>query len=173
MDEAISALREQLARVRTGRASAALLDNISVDYYGTSTPVSQASQISTPEARLLVIRPFDKALLRDIEKALINANLGATPSNDGNLIRLPFPPLTEERRKSLAKEVKKLGEEGKITLRNLRRQQNELVKQAKKAKELSEDDSKQFQKVIQEITDRFVDQIDNIIDAKEEELLTI
>jgi len=173
MSKAVDSLKYQLMKVRTGRASATILDNIKVNYYGTPTPINQAGQISTPEARLLQIQPFDKNLIMDIEKAIMAANLGLTPSNDGNLIRIPFPPLTEERRKEQIKDVKKYGEEAKIAVRSARREQNEIVKKAEKDKQISEDDLKKFQSEIQNITDKFSAEIDKIVANKEEELLTV
>lgn len=173
MSKAITALQNQLTRVRTGRANANILDGVSVDYYGTPTPVKQVGQISTPEARLLQIQPFDKSIMSEIEKAIINANLGVNPSNDGNFIRIQFPALTEEKRKDLVKQVKKLGEDGKIAIRNARRDQNDVLKKAEKAKEISEDDLKKFTDDVQKVTDTFVAQVDTIIAAKEKELLTV
>lgn len=173
MTKALDALKYQLTKIRTGRASASVLDGVNVDYYGTPTPVKQVGQISTPEARLLQIQPFDKSLISAIEKAILGANLGLTPSNDGNLIRIPFPALTEERRKEQVREIKKIGEEAKIAIRNARRDQNESVKKAEKDKVVSEDDSKKFQAEIQTITDKFVKDVDKVIEAKEKELLTV
>lgn len=173
MAKALESLKYQLTKIRTGRASASVLDGVSVDYYGTLTAVKQVGQISTPEARLLQIQPFDKSLIAAIEKAILGANLGLTPSNDGNLIRIPFPALTEERRKEQVKEIKKFGEEAKIAIRNARRDQNEVVKKAEKDKEVSEDDSKKYQTEIQTITDKFVKDVDKVIEAKEKELLTV
>ena len=173
MAKALESLKYQLTKIRTGRASASVLDGVNVDYYGTATAVKQVGQISTPEARLLQIQPFDKSLIAAIEKAILGANLGLTPSNDGNLIRIPFPALTEERRKEQVKEIKKFGEEAKIAIRNARRDQNEVVKKAEKDKDVSEDDSKKFQTEIQTITDKFVKDVDKVIEAKEKELLTV
>ncbi|OIQ16680.1 MAG: ribosome recycling factor [Bacteriovorax sp. MedPE-SWde] len=173
MNKSVDSLKHQLTKVRTGRASASVLDGVSVDYYGSPTPVAQVGQISTPEARLLQVQPFDKTLISEIEKAIINANLGLTPSNDGNLIRIQFPALTEERRKDQVKEIKKLGEDAKIAIRNARRDGNDEVKKAEKAKDLSEDDSKKYQSEIQTLTDKFVKDVDVIIEAKEKELLTL
>ena len=173
MAKSIDSLKYQLTKVRTGRASATVLDGVSVDYYGSATPVSQVGQISTPEARLLQIQPFDKTLIAEIEKAIINANLGLNPSNDGNLIRIPFPALTEERRKEQVREVKKTGEDAKVSIRNVRRDQNDVVKKAEKDKEISEDDSKKFQAEIQTVTDKFVKEVDGIITVKEKELLEV
>ena len=173
MDSAIESLKYQLTKVRTGRASASVLDGVKVDYYGTMTMVNQVGQVSTPEARLLQIQPFDRNMIASIEKAILGANIGLTPSNDGNLIRIPFPPLTEERRKEQVKDVKKLGEDAKITLRNIRRDQNDIVKKSEKNKELSEDDSKKYQGEIQKVTDDYVTKVDSIITNKEKELLTV
>ena len=173
MNDTIESMKRQLARVRTGRAMASVLDGIVVDYYGTSTPITQVAQISTPEARLLQIQPFDKTMINTIEKALIGANLGATPSNDGNLIRLPFPSLTEEKKRERVREIKKIGEDAKIALRNDRRTQNDIIKKSEKSKEISEDHSKKFQEEVQKVTDKFSAQIDSIIEVKEEELLSV
>lgn len=169
----IESLRKQLTRIRTGRASASALDGLMVDYYGVPTPLKQVGQISTPEARLLQIQPFDKNLIAHIERAILGANIGVTPSNDGNLIRVPFPALTEEKRKEQVKEIKKLGEDAKIAARNCRRDKNEDVKQAEKDKDISEDDLKKFQGEIQVTTDTYIKQIDDVITAKESELMTI
>jgi ribosome recycling factor len=173
MNKAIDSLKHQLTKVRTGRASASVLDGVSVDYYGSATPVAQVGQVSTPEARLLQIQPFDKTMIAAIEKAILGANLGLTPSNDGNLIRIPFPALTEETRKGQVKEIKKLGEDAKIAIRNARRDQNDVVKKTEKAKEISEDDSKRFQDEIQKITDKFISEVDKYVEAKESELMSI
>ena len=173
MTKNIHNLKNQLLKVRTGRASAHILDGVMVNYYGTATPINQVGQISTPEARLLQIRPFEKTLLPEIEKAILAANLGVTPSNDGNIVRIPFPSLTEEKRKDLVKTVKKLGEDTKIILRNVRREENDKVKKAEKDKTISEDDLKKYQDEIQVLTDKYIEEVDHIISAKEKELLTI
>lgn len=173
MEKSISSLKNNLSKVRTGRASANVLDGVNVDYYGAPTPVAQVGNISTPEARLLQIQPFDKTMIADIEKAILGANLGLTPSNDGNLIRIPFPALTEERRKEQVRDIKKFGEDAKIGIRNARRDKNEVVKKAEKAKEISEDDSKKFQDQIQKVTDKFVTQVDEIMTTKEKEILSL
>ncbi len=173
MTKSIKSLQGQLLKVRTGRASANVLDGVTVDYYGSPTPIKQVGQISTPEARLLQIQPFDKSIMGEIEKSIINANLGLNPSNDGNFIRIQFPALTEEKRKDLVKQVKKLGEDSKIAIRNARRDQNDAVKKAEKSKEITEDDVKKFSDEIQKITDKFVKEVDDIIAAKEKELLTV
>lgn len=173
MNKAIKSLQNQMTKVRTGRATAAVLDGIMADYYGTPTPIKNMGQISTPEARLLQIQPFDKTLIPAIEKAILAANIGLTPGNDGNFIRIQFPALTEDKRKAFVKDVKKLGEDAKVVIRNVRRDQNDKVKAAEKDKKLSEDESKKTQEEIQKITDNFIKEVDKIVDAKEKELLTV
>jgi ribosome recycling factor len=173
MKKAVDSLKHQLTRVRTGRASVSILDGVQVEYYGSMSPLSQLGQISTPEARQLQIQPFDKSMLGAIEKAIFGANLGVTPTNDGNLIRLNFPSLTEDKRKELAREIKKIGEDSKVILRNLRRDQNEVVKKLEKDKAVSEEDSKKIQAEIQVITDKFTKEVDTIISNKEKEVLAI
>jgi ribosome recycling factor len=173
MKKSIDSLKNQLSKVRTGRATANVLDGIMANYYGTPTPIKQLGQISTPEARLLQIQPFDKGAIADIEKAIIASNIGLTPSNDGNFVRIPFPALTEEKRKDLVKQIKKMGEDTKVIIRNARRDQNEKVKKAEKDKVVSEDDSKKIQTEIQNVTDKFVKEVDKIIEVKEKELLTV
>ena len=172
-EKALKNFQYQLTKVRTGRASASVLDGINVDYYGAPTPIKQVGQISTPEARLLQIQPFDKTLIGDIEKAILGANIGLTPSNDGNLIRIPFPALTEEKRKDLVRDVKKMGEDAKIAIRNSRRDQNDRIKKSEKSKEITEDDSKKYMDEIQKITDTYVKKVDDVISAKEKELMTV
>ncbi len=173
MTKAVDSLNYQLTKIRTGRAQASVLDNVSVDYYGTATPISQVGQVSTPEARLLQIQPFDKGMISEIEKSIMGANLGLTPSNDGNLIRIPFPALTEERRKEQVKEIKKVAEDARIAVRNSRREQNDRVKKAEKSKDISEDELKKLQSEIQVVTDRFIKEIDQVVINKEQELMSI
>jgi len=173
MNKAIKSLQTQMTKVRTGRATAAVLDGIMADYYGTPTPIKNMGQISTPEARLLQIQPFDKTLIGAIEKAILGANIGLTPGNDGNFIRISFPALTEDKRKGFIKDVKKLGEDAKVAIRNVRREQNDKVKVGEKDKKISEDESKKIQEEIQKITDNFIKEVDKIVDAKEKELLTV
>jgi ribosome recycling factor len=173
MEKSINSLKNNLSKVRTGRASANVLDGVSVDYYGAPTPIAQVGNVSTPEARLLQIQPFDKTMIADIEKAILGANLGLTPSNDGNLIRIPFPALTEERRKDQVKDIKKLGEDAKIAIRNGRRDKNDVVKKWEKDKEISEDDLKRFQDQIQKVTDKFVAEVDTLMETKEKEILSV
>lgn len=168
-----TSLKNQFVKIRTGRASANVLDGITVDYYGSATPINQVGQISTPEARLLQIQPFDKSIIGEIEKAIINSNIGVTPSNDGNFIRLNFPQLTEEKRKDLVKQIKKIGEDARVAMRNARRDQNDIIKKAEKDKELNEDESKKFQAEVQKFTDKYIKDIDEIIESKEKELMTV
>lgn len=173
MTKAIKSLQNQMSKVRTGRATASVLDGIQADYYGTPTPIKNLGQISTPEARLLQIQPFDKTAIPAIEKAILAANIGLTPGNDGNFIRISFPALTEDKRKAFVKDVKKLGEDAKVAIRNIRRDQNDKVKAAEKDKKVSEDESKKIQDEIQKITDNYIKEVDKIVDAKEKELLTV
>jgi ribosome recycling factor len=171
MNKAISAFERDLSRVRTGRASAALLEGINVDYYGTFMPLNQVASVSIPESRLLTIQPWDIKILADIEKAILKSDLGLTPSNDGKIIRVNVPALTEERRKELAKLVKKMGEECKVAVRNVRREAIEHLKDRKKAKEISEDDLFRLQDEIQKVTDDHIKKIDGIVADKEKEIL--
>jgi ribosome recycling factor len=173
MNKAIKSLQNQMSKVRTGRATASVLDGISADYYGTPTPIKNLGQISTPEARLLQIQPFDKTAIPAIEKAILAANIGLTPGNDGNFIRISFPALTEDKRKAFVKDVKKIGEDTKVAIRNIRRDQNDKVKAAEKDKKVSEDESKKIQDEIQKITDNFIKEVDKVVEAKEKELLTV
>ena len=172
-EKAIKSLQRQFTKVRTGRANASVLDGVMVDYYGSPTPIKGVGQISTPEARLLQIQPFDKSIIGEIEKAIINANLGLTPGNDGNFIRISFPALTEETRKDLVKEIKKIGEDAKIAIRNARRDQNEKVKKAQKDKAITEDEEKKFNDEVQKVTDKFVKEVDDLVVGKEKELMTV
>lgn len=173
MNKAIKSLHNQMSKVRTGRATASVLDGITADYYGSATPIKNMGQISTPEARLLQIQPFDKTQIPAIEKAILAANIGLTPGNDGNVIRIQFPTLTEDKRKAFVKDVKKLGEDAKVAIRNVRRDQNDKVKAAEKAKTISEDESKKIQDEVQKITDNFIKEVDRAVEAKEKELLTV
>ncbi len=169
MTKAIDSLKYQLTKVRTGRASASVLDGVSVDYYGSATPVAQVGQISTPEARLLQIQPFDKTLIADIEKAIMAANLGLTPSNDGNLIRIPFPALTEERRIDLAKQSKAEAEHAKVGIRNARKDANNDIKKIA----VSDDMKKNAEDDVQKLTDAFVKDIDEKASLKEKEIMKV
>ena len=171
MAKTIGALKSELKRIRTGRASASLLDGIRVDYYGTSTPLNQMATIAVPESRLITIQPWDVTVIKDIEKAILKSDLGLTPSNDGKLIRIAIPPLTEERRKELVKLIHKSSEEHKVAVRNIRRDANELIKGFKKDGDVSEDDAFKAQDQIQKITDDYIQQIDEIFKVKEKEIL--
>jgi len=171
MGKTITALNNELNRVRTGRANLSLLDGIRVDYYGTPTPVNQMASLSVPESRLITIQPWDASVIKEIEKALLKSDLGLTPSNDGKIIRISIPPLTEERRKQLAKSVHKICEDHKIAIRNIRRDANELLKSMKKDGEIAEDEAFKGQDQVQKITDEFVKQIDDIYKEKEKEII--
>lgn len=170
---AFEALRRELARVRSGRAKPNLLDNVRVSYYGQPTPLNQVAAIQVPEARLLTIKPWEANLLGDIERAILAANLGLNPSNDGTLIRISIPPLTEEIRKKLAREVHAQGENSKIAVRNARRNANDTLKQAEKASDITEDQLQRALKKVQELTDTATKKIDAIISAKEEDLMEV
>jgi ribosome recycling factor len=171
MGKSIDALKKEFKRVRTGRASLSILDPIRVDYYGTLTPLNQMASLSVPESRLITIQPWDSSVIKDVEKAILKSDLGLTPSNDGKLIRISIPPLTEERRKQLVKEVLKKGEEYKVAVRNYRRDSNDLLKSLRKDGEISEDDDYRAQEQVQKITDEFVKLIDDICKEKEIEIL--
>lgn len=173
MAKAAEALKSEFTGIRTGRANPNLLDGIKVQSYGTAVPLNQVAGISVPEARLLLIQPWDKAVLPEIEKAILKSELGLTPVNDGRVIRLPIPPLTEERRRDLTKLVKKMAEESKVAIRNIRREANDEVKKLEKEKKISEDDSKKAIEKIQEITDRAVKGIDEILAKKEKEIMEV
>lgn len=173
MDKALEALRRDLSKVRTGRASVSILDDVRVDYYGTPTPLNQIGTLAVPEPRLITIQPWEKKLISEIERAIQKADLGINPTSDGIVIRLAFPPLTEERRKDMVKQVKKMGEEGKIAVRNARRDANDSLKKLLKDKAISEDDEKHGEKEIQSLTDDYVARIDKVIADKEKELLEI
>ncbi len=171
MDKAIGAFDRDLSRVRTGRASAALLEGINVDYYGTFMPLNQVASVAIPESRLLTIQPWDIKILVDIEKAILKSDLGLTPSNDGKIIRVNVPPLTEERRKELVKLVKKMAEDCRVAIRNVRREAIERLKSRKKAKEISEDDLFRLQDEIQKVTDDHIKKVEGIVADKEKEIL--
>ncbi len=171
MTKAVDYCQGQLGKVRTGRASASLLDGISADFYGAMTPMQQMATISVPDARTIVIQPFDRTTLGVIEKAIQTADLGFNPQNDGNIIRISVPPLTEERRKEYVKMTKKMAEEGKIAVRNVRRDQMEAIKKSEKDKDISEDEKKKGEDDIQKLTDKFVKKIDEFQAAKEKELM--
>ncbi len=173
MDKVLQNLKGELTKVRTGRASAALIDPVRVDYYGSPSPISQIANVTTPDARTIQIAPWEPNMLATIEKALLAANLGFTPQNDGKVIRIPLPPLTEDRRKEMVKLIKKMGEDSKVAMRNSRREANEEVKKQEKAKVLTEDDSKKVQELVQKKTDEKTAEVDKVISAKEKEILTV
>jgi ribosome recycling factor len=172
IDKTLDDLKKDLTKVRTGRASTSLLDGIRVDFYGTPTPLSGVASVQVPEPRLITIKPWDKSVLKDVEKAIREANLGLNPMNDGEIIRLPFPALTEERRKDIAKQVKSKGEEHKVAIRNIRRDSNEVLKVQLKDKKITEDDNKRLQEKVQKETDAGVAEVDKIIAAKEKEVMS-
>lgn len=173
MNKVITAFQRELITLRAGRATPALLDRIEVDYYGAVTPLNQLAGISAPEARLLMIQPWDKNSMAEIEKAILKSDLGLTPNNDGNVIRLTIPQLTEERRVELVKLVRKKAEESKVSVRNIRRIANEGIKQLEKSGELSEDDRRRAQDDIQEITDQKIKEIDEVLEQKEKEIMEV
>ena len=172
MQKSFDFLKEDLASIRAGRANPHVLDKIKVDYYGTPTPINQVGNISVPEARIIQIAPWDKALIKDIEKALMTSDLGITPSNDGAIIRLVFPELTEERRKQLAKDIKKKGEDAKVAVRNVRRDGNDALKKLK-GSEVSEDEINDLNEELQKITDKFIKDIDGAVEEKNKEIMTV
>jgi len=173
MNKSLNALSKEFNAVRAGRANPAVLDKVMVDYYGSPTPVNQMAAISVSEARILVIQPWDKSSLKLIEKAIQASDIGINPTNDGNVIRLAFPQLTEERRKELCKTVKKLGEDSKVAVRSIRRDTMEKFKAMKKNSEITEDDMKECEKKVQKITDEFVAEIDKAVADKEKEIMTV
>ena len=171
MSKSIEALKRELKRVRTGRASLSILDGIKVDYYGTLTPLNQMATLAVPESRLITIQPWDVSVIQDVEKAILKSDLGLTPANDGKILRISIPPLTEERRKELVKMVHKMCEDHKVSVRNARRDSNELLKAFKKDGEISEDDAFKARDQIQQITDKYIKTIDEIYNGKEKEIL--
>src|SRR5690625_730155 len=173
MEDAIQALTRNLATVRAGRANPALLDNVFVEYYGTQTPLNQLATVGAPEARLLVITPFDKTAIGEIEKAILKADLGLQPSSDGNLIRINIPALTEERRKELTKVVGKFAEESRIQIRNVRREANDQLKKLEKETSITEDELRTYQDQVQKETDQFIQKIDQIAKTKEDEIMEV
>ena len=173
MDKTLEVLQENFGAIRAGRANARVLDRITVDYYGVETPVGQVGSISSPDARTLVIQPWDGSLLKAIEKAIQTSELGINPQNDGRVIRLVFPQLTEERRRDLVKQVKKYGEEGKVAVRNIRRDAMDYIKKLKKDSEITEDDQKKAEKDLQELTDKYIKKVDDACAVKEKELMEI
>lgn len=173
MEKAIAALKGELSKLRTGRASPSLVEHIKVDYYGTTTPINQMAQVSIPDPKTIQIASWDQSAIPLIEKAIIAANIGLNPQVDGKLIRLNVPPLTEDRRKDIAKTVKKIGEDSKVIVRNLRRDANEKIKSDEKEKLLSEDQSKKAQEGVQKLTDTYVTEVDKLVEAKTKDVMTV
>ena len=173
MEKSIEAQKKELQRVRTGRASVSLLDDVMVDYYGTPTPLNQVGTLAVPEARLITIQPWEKNLIPEIEKAIFKSDLGLNPVSDGQLIRLSLPPLTEERRKEMAKMVRRMAEDTKVAIRNARREANEALKKQQKDKEITEDDQKRGEKEVQDLTDQFIKLADEVVEHKENEIMEI
>jgi ribosome recycling factor len=173
MKRACDALEHELQGIRAGRASASVIEHIQVSYYGVPTPVTQVASVSIPEPRQLIIQPWEKSLLKDIEKAILTSDLGITPSNDGTVIRLVFPQLTEERRKELVKMISKHGEEARVNVRNVRRDANEDLKKSQKAGDITEDEERKGETDVQKATDKYIKEIDNILARKEKEILSV
>lgn len=173
MDKSIEHLQKELASVRTGRASLSILDGVKVDYYGSPTPLNQVANLAVPEANLITIQPWEPPMLEVVEKAILSSDLDLNPANDGKILRIPIPPLTEERRKILVKQVGKMGEEGRTAVRQVRRDANDHLKKLLKDKEISEDDEKRALKEVQDLTDEHVKKVDDIVAKKEQELMTV
>ena len=173
MTKTLDGLTKELATIRAGRANPHILDKLTVDYYGTPTPLQQVANITVPEARMIQIQPWEKSLVKAIEKAILTSDLGINPTNDGSVIRLIFPELTEERRKELAKDVKKKGEGAKVAVRNIRRDANDTFKKMEKANEISEDDLSDAEEKIQKMTDKMIDKIDKAVETKTKEIMTV
>ncbi|MBU0994764.1 MAG: ribosome recycling factor [Proteobacteria bacterium] len=171
MNKTVKTLKSELQKIRTGRASLSLLDSVKVDYYGTLTPLNQMASLSIPESNLINIQPWDTTMIKEIEKGILKANLGLTPSSDGKIVRVAIPPLTEQRRKEIVKQINKICEDHKVAVRNVRRDANEMLKSLKKDGEVSEDESFKAQDQIQKFTDDFVKQVDSIYKEKEKEIL--
>ncbi len=173
MKRSIEGLKKDFTRIRTGRASTALLDGITVEYYGSTLPVNQVAAISIPDARMIMIQPWEKSMLGPIEKAVLASDLGLTPQSDGNVIRLPIPPLSEERRKELFKHCKKISEDNKVAIRNIRRDGNERLKESEKGKKITQDELKKGQEEIQKLTDKCIKSVDDLLALKEKEILEL
>ena len=173
MEKSLENLKNEYASIRAGRANPHLLDKLRVNYYGSATPLQQVANVSVPEARMILIQPWESSLIKEIEKAILASDLGITPNNDGKAIRLVFPELTEDRRKELVKDVKKKGEGAKVAMRNIRRDANDTIKKAGKAYEISEDEQKQLEEKIQKLTDKYVDLVEKTVEEKSKEILTV
>jgi len=173
MDKTVEALRREYQKIRTGRANIGLLDDIKIDYYGTPSPLSQVATLSVPEPRTITLQPWETKMISVIEKAIMNANLGLTPANDGKVIRLNLPALTEERRKDIVKQLKKMAEEAKVAARNIRREANDELKKLEKNKKISEDDLKRAEKEVQDVTNSYITKIDEVLGHKEKEVMEV
>lgn len=173
MQKSFDSLLQYFSRVRTGRASASILDDVKINYYGQPTPVKQLSNISIPEARTIIVQPWDKTTLADIERAILGANIGITPENDGNLIRLPFQPLTEDKRKEIVRDLKQLGEDARVAIRNIRRDANDVIKKMQRDGDISEDDEMRNFKEIQDLTDEWIKKINDVESSKEKEIMEV
>ena len=173
MQKSVDNLKEEYVTIRAGRANPHILDRLRVDYYGTPTPIQQVANVSVPEARMIQVQPWEASLIKDIEKAILLSDLGLTPNNDGKTIRLVFPELTEDRRKELAKDIKKKGDNAKVAIRNIRRDANDAIKKENKAGDISDDEAKNSEDEIQKITDKYIAMIDSAIDDKTKEILTV
>ena len=173
MEKSVGALEKDFAAIRAGRANPHILDKIKVDYYGTPTPLQQVGNISVPEARILQIQPWESSLIKEIEKAILNSDLGINPTNDGKVIRLVFPELTEDRRKELAKDIKKKGENAKVAIRNIRREANDEFKKMNKASEISDDEVEALEQDVQKLTDKYVANIEKTVEDKTKEIMTV
>ena len=173
MEKTISVFSEKLSEVRAGRANPAVLNKIRIDYYGTQTPINQVAAVSVPEARLIVIQPWDASVLKEIEKAILASDIGINPNNDGKVIRLAFPELNEERRKELVKDIKKMGEEAKVAVRNVRREGIDLAKSMQKNGEMTEDELKSAENDIQKMTDKYIEEVEKVLEKKEKEVMSV
>jgi ribosome recycling factor len=173
MEHSLDALRKELAKTRTGRASTALIEGVLVEYYGARTPLNQLAALSAPESRLLIVQPYDRSVMAAIEKAIYQSDLGLTPVNDGKVIRVPIPELTEERRKELVKHIRKIAEEFRVSLRNHRRDANEHMKKLQKDKLTTEDEVRSTQERVQKLTDEYIEKLEKVLKAKEDELMAV
>jgi len=173
MDEAVEVVKSRLGRIRTGKATPAMLDGVKVDYYGAPTPLNQLAAIAVPEPRLLTVKPFERSIIQEVEKAIQAANLGLNPSSDGMMIRLQVPELTEERRRDLAKQAKDIGEDGKVAVRKVRQESNDVLKGEQKDGDITEDELHKDREAVQKLTDRFCDEIDKIVAAKSAEIMEL
>lgn len=173
MSKAVEHVNSEFNKIRTGKASTTLLEGIKIDYYGTPTPLNQVSSLSTPDFHTIAIQPWDKTIINDIEKAILNSNLGLNPVNDGNIIRVPIPPLNEERRRELVKLVKKLAEDGRISIRNIRRDKIDKLKKIEKEEHISEDERKHAEQELQKLTDKYIKEIDTLLAKKEKEIMEV